>query len=58
MGWLENWTAVITVIQTYYHPQVCCRFLAETYAKNHAHMAKNDHPPCDASPYDAFANQG
>uniref|UniRef100_A0A158R4K0 Peptidase_M14 domain-containing protein n=1 Tax=Syphacia muris TaxID=451379 RepID=A0A158R4K0_9BILA len=34
------------------------RFLAETYAKNHAHMAKNDHPPCDASPFDAFANQG
>lgn len=34
------------------------KFLAESYAKNHAHMAKNDHPPCDESPFDAFANQG
>lgn len=34
------------------------RFLAETYAKNHAHMAKNDHAPCDGTAADAFARQG
>lgn len=34
------------------------RFMAETYAKNHAHMAKNDHAPCDGTASDAFAHQG
>ncbi|VDM56201.1 unnamed protein product [Angiostrongylus costaricensis] len=34
------------------------RWLAQTYAKNHAHMAKNDHPPCDGTSEDAFARQG
>ena len=34
------------------------RWLAETYAKNHAHMAKNDHPPCDGTAQGAFSNQG
>lgn len=34
------------------------KFLAENYASNHAHMSKTDHPPCDGSPSDAFANQG
>ncbi|VDL74480.1 unnamed protein product [Nippostrongylus brasiliensis] len=34
------------------------RWLAQTYAKNHAHMAKNDHPPCDGTSKDAFARQG
>jgi carboxypeptidase E len=34
------------------------RFIAETYAKNHAHMAKNDHAPCDGTASDAFARQG
>ncbi|CAI4224354.1 unnamed protein product [Auanema sp. JU1783] len=34
------------------------RWLAETYAQNTAHMAKNDHPPCDGSSNDAFARQG
>jgi carboxypeptidase E len=34
------------------------RFLAETYAKNHAHMAKNDHAPCDGSAESNFARQG
>jgi hypothetical protein len=34
------------------------RFLAEEYASNHAHMAKNDHPPCDGSASSNFARQG
>uniref|UniRef100_A0A158P615 Peptidase_M14 domain-containing protein n=1 Tax=Angiostrongylus cantonensis TaxID=6313 RepID=A0A158P615_ANGCA len=34
------------------------RWLAQTYAANHAHMAKNDHPPCDGTSEDAFARQG
>ncbi|KJH46367.1 zinc carboxypeptidase [Dictyocaulus viviparus] len=34
------------------------RWLARTYASNHAHMAKNDHPPCDGTSEDAFARQG
>uniref|UniRef100_A0A1I7XUR7 Peptidase_M14 domain-containing protein n=1 Tax=Heterorhabditis bacteriophora TaxID=37862 RepID=A0A1I7XUR7_HETBA len=34
------------------------RWLAHTYANNHAHMAKNDHPPCDGTSQDAFARQG
>ncbi|CAB3409229.1 unnamed protein product [Caenorhabditis bovis] len=34
------------------------RWLASTYAKNHAHMAKNDHAPCDGTSQDAFARQG
>jgi hypothetical protein len=34
------------------------RYLAETYAKNHAHMAKNDHAPCDGTAADNFARQG
>ncbi|PAV55980.1 hypothetical protein WR25_14349 [Diploscapter pachys] len=34
------------------------RWLAETYAKNHAHMGKNDHPPCDGTAQGAFSNQG
>ncbi|KAK6029992.1 hypothetical protein OSTOST_03882, partial [Ostertagia ostertagi] len=34
------------------------RWLAQTYAKNHAHMGKNDHPPCDGTSKDAFARQG
>ncbi|KAH7731043.1 CRE-EGL-21 protein [Aphelenchoides avenae] len=34
------------------------RFLAETYAKNHAHMAKNDHAPCDGTAASNFARQG
>ncbi|ETN76194.1 hypothetical protein NECAME_11860 [Necator americanus] len=34
------------------------RWLAQNYAKNHAHMAKNDHPPCDGTSKDAFARQG
>ncbi|VDN23319.1 unnamed protein product [Cylicostephanus goldi] len=33
------------------------RWLAQNYAKNHAHMAKNDHPPCDGTTRDAFATQ-
>ncbi|TMS38359.1 hypothetical protein L596_005101 [Steinernema carpocapsae] len=32
--------------------------LARTYASNHAHMAKNDHAPCDGTAADAFARQG
>ncbi|VDM47174.1 unnamed protein product [Toxocara canis] len=34
------------------------RYLARSYASNHAHMAKNDHAPCDGSARDAFAQQG
>jgi len=34
------------------------RYLAETYSKNHAHMAKNDHAPCDGTAADNFARQG
>ncbi|OZC07377.1 zinc carboxypeptidase [Onchocerca flexuosa] len=34
------------------------RYLAESYANKHAHMAKNDHPPCDGTVTDAFAQQG
>ncbi|CAI5449785.1 unnamed protein product [Caenorhabditis angaria] len=34
------------------------RWLASSYAENHAHMAKNDHAPCDGSSQDAFARQG
>jgi carboxypeptidase E len=34
------------------------RYLAETYAINHAHMAKNDHAPCDGTAGNAFARQG
>ncbi|RCN39923.1 hypothetical protein ANCCAN_14143 [Ancylostoma caninum] len=34
------------------------RWLAQKYASNHAHMAKNDHPPCDGTTKDAFARQG
>ncbi|KAE9556578.1 hypothetical protein FO519_000272 [Halicephalobus sp. NKZ332] len=34
------------------------RHLAEVYASNHAHMAKNDHAPCDGTASNAFARQG
>uniref|UniRef100_A0A915BC00 Peptidase M14 carboxypeptidase A domain-containing protein n=1 Tax=Parascaris univalens TaxID=6257 RepID=A0A915BC00_PARUN len=34
------------------------RYLAQRYARSHAHMAKNDHAPCDGSARDAFAQQG
>ncbi|CAJ0576896.1 unnamed protein product, partial [Mesorhabditis spiculigera] len=34
------------------------RWLAQTYAQAHAHMAKNDHPPCDGTTRDAFAQNG
>jgi len=34
------------------------RHLAQTYANNHAHMAKNDHAPCDGTASDNFARQG
>ncbi|KAI6222413.1 Peptidase-M14 domain-containing protein [Aphelenchoides fujianensis] len=34
------------------------RHLATVYANSHAHMAKNDHPPCDGTPADNFARQG
>jgi hypothetical protein len=34
------------------------RWLAQSYASNHAHMGKNDHPPCDGTSQDAFARQG
>lgn len=34
------------------------RWLAKSYADNHAHMSKNDHAPCDGSSQDAFARQG
>ncbi|VDK41725.1 unnamed protein product [Anisakis simplex] len=34
------------------------RYLAQSYASNHAHMAKNDHAPCDGSLHDAFAQRG
>uniref|UniRef100_A0A7E4V2U8 Peptidase_M14 domain-containing protein n=1 Tax=Panagrellus redivivus TaxID=6233 RepID=A0A7E4V2U8_PANRE len=34
------------------------RYLAESYASNHAHMAKNDHAPCDGTASNAFARQG
>ncbi|GMR48790.1 hypothetical protein PMAYCL1PPCAC_18985, partial [Pristionchus mayeri] len=34
------------------------RWLAQTYSANHAHMAKNDHAPCDGSAADNFARQG
>ncbi|CAD5228507.1 unnamed protein product [Bursaphelenchus xylophilus] len=37
---------------------VTFRHLAQTYASNHAHMAKNDHAPCDGTPSDNFARQG
>ncbi|CAD5220706.1 unnamed protein product [Bursaphelenchus okinawaensis] len=34
------------------------KHLAQTYANNHAHMAKNDHAPCDGTPSDNFARHG
>jgi len=34
------------------------KHLAQVYADNHAHMAKNDHAPCDGTPSDNFARQG
>ncbi|GMS96348.1 hypothetical protein PENTCL1PPCAC_18523, partial [Pristionchus entomophagus] len=34
------------------------RWLAQTYSAAHAHMAKNDHAPCDGSAADNFARQG
>jgi carboxypeptidase E len=34
------------------------RWLAQSYAQAHAHMGKNDHPPCDGTTRDAFAQQG
>ncbi|KAI6236268.1 Peptidase-M14 domain-containing protein [Aphelenchoides besseyi] len=34
------------------------RHLASVYANAHAHMSKNDHPPCDGTPSDNFARQG
>uniref|UniRef100_A0A1I8B4B5 Peptidase_M14 domain-containing protein n=1 Tax=Meloidogyne hapla TaxID=6305 RepID=A0A1I8B4B5_MELHA len=34
------------------------RYIAETYAKAHAHMAKNDHEPCDGTAQNNFARQG
>lgn len=34
------------------------RWLAKSYADNHAHMSKNDHAPCDGTSQDAFARQG
>ncbi|VDK87869.1 unnamed protein product [Litomosoides sigmodontis] len=34
------------------------RYLAQSYASKHAHMAKNDHPPCDGTVIDAFTQQG
>ncbi|GMT25463.1 hypothetical protein PFISCL1PPCAC_16760, partial [Pristionchus fissidentatus] len=34
------------------------RWLAQSYSSNHAHMAKNDHAPCDGSAADNFARQG
>ncbi|CAD6195670.1 unnamed protein product [Caenorhabditis auriculariae] len=34
------------------------KWLAQTYANNHAHMAKNDHPPCDGTSQNAFSRQG
>ncbi|KAL3108442.1 hypothetical protein niasHT_015364 [Heterodera trifolii] len=37
---------------------VTFRYIAETYARAHAHMAKNDHAPCDGTAGDNFARQG
>ncbi|CAG9533466.1 unnamed protein product [Cercopithifilaria johnstoni] len=34
------------------------RYLAESYANKHAHMAKNDHPSCDGTITNAFTRQG
>jgi hypothetical protein len=34
------------------------KWLAQTYAKNHAHMGMNDHPPCDGTKEDAFSRNG
>ena len=34
------------------------RYLAEVYAHAHAHMAKNDHAPCDGTAASNFARQG
>lgn len=34
------------------------KYLAESYAKSHAHMSKNDHAPCDGTASDNFARQG
>lgn len=34
------------------------RYIAETYARAHAHMAKNDHAPCDGTAANNFARQG
>lgn len=34
------------------------RYLAEVYATNHAHMAKNDHAPCDGTASNNFALHG
>jgi carboxypeptidase E len=33
-------------------------YLAEVYAHAHAHMAKNDHAPCDGTAASNFARQG
>nr|AVA09654.1 putative effector protein [Heterodera avenae] len=37
---------------------VTFRYIAETYARAHAHMAKNDHAPCDGKASNNFARQG
>lgn len=34
------------------------RYLAARYASKHAHMAKNDHGPCDGTTHDEFAKHG
>jgi len=34
------------------------KYLAQVYANNHAHMAKNDHAPCDGTASDNFARKG
>jgi len=34
------------------------RYLAENYARKHAHMSKNDHAPCDGTAANNFARQG
>lgn len=34
------------------------RYIAETYARAHAHMAKNDHAPCDGTAQSNFGRQG
>ena len=40
------------------HSSSICSYLAETYARAHAHMAKNDHAPCDGTAQSNFARQG